>query len=149
MNRSVCRTGPRADVNSAPNYKSHSKRAMLCCPVAPSTKAQPSYPNTPRCSAGTIWGSYSRLPTEAEQLQWLWVSEAGWECSARSFLLSDTLVVISGLLSGPYPHKSLQTWTCYLCLKVVSKLSSGGGTWLWSLQVNTCGGPSQRGRFLR
>lgn len=32
MNRSVCRTGPTADVNTAPNYKSHSKRAMLCCP---------------------------------------------------------------------------------------------------------------------
>lgn len=54
MKRSVCRTGPKADVNTAPNYKSHSKRAMLCCPVAPSTKAQPSYPNTSRFSAGNI-----------------------------------------------------------------------------------------------
>lgn len=99
-NCSVCLTGLRADVNTAPNYKSHSKRAMLCCPVAPSTKAQPPYPNTPRCSAGNIWSSYCRLTTEAEELQWLWVSEACWECSACLFLLSDTTVAISELLSG-------------------------------------------------
>lgn len=73
---------------------------MLCCPVAPSTKAQPPYPNTPRCSAGNIWGSCSRLTTEAGELQWLWVYEACWERSARSFLLSDTLVAILELLGG-------------------------------------------------
>lgn len=127
MKRSVCRTGPRADVNTAPNYKSHSKRAMLCCPVAPSTKAQPSYPNTSRCSAGNIWGSYSRLTTEAEELQWLWVSEACWEGSARSFLLSDTGCYFIIPKWSPFPHQPLQTWTCYLCLKVVSKLSLSGG----------------------
>lgn len=45
--------GWRADVNAAFNYKSNSKRARLHCPPAPTTKAQPSEPHGPRCSAET------------------------------------------------------------------------------------------------
>lgn len=66
VNCSLCCTGCRADVNTTPNYKSNSKRAMLCCPAAPSTKAQPSYPNIPHWTAGNMWSSYSRLTIETE-----------------------------------------------------------------------------------
>lgn len=68
VNCSLCCTGWRADVNTTPNYKSNSKRAMLCCPAAPSTKAQPSYPNIPHWTAGNMWRSYSRLTIEDRKL---------------------------------------------------------------------------------
>lgn len=88
--RSVCRTGPRADVNTAPNYKSHSKRAMLWCPVAPSTKAQ-------------CWEHMRQLlqtHNRGRRTSVVMGVRGMLGASARSFLLSETLVVISGLLSG-------------------------------------------------
>lgn len=68
VNRSLCCGGRRADVNTAFNYKSNPKRATLHCPLALSTKARPSYPNTPHCTAGNLWPAIDqdKFKTETE-----------------------------------------------------------------------------------